>query len=135
MNNNKLFLIIKSLSIIGIGLAIYLLWQQLFRPSFQPCSINTTINCDAIISGEVAKIFGIPTPLFGLIGYTLILIGGLLKKKKFILGVASFGLVFCLWIAYRELFELKVICPICIICQLIMLTIFTLSIRLMQRKS
>lgn len=121
------FQTIKILSIIGIGLAVYLLVEQLTQTSFRPCTINSTINCDAIISGEVAKTFGISTPLYGLIGYIVIFIAALFKKKKLLLSMAGFGLVFCLYIAYQELLILQVICPVCILCQVIMITIFTLS--------
>lgn len=127
-----MFFVIKSLSLVGIILALYLLWQQFFTPSFQPCTINATINCDAIISGAVAKTFGIPTPLYGLVGYLIIFFAAITKRKNLLLGMAAFGTVFCLWIGYREIFELSVICPVCILCQMIMLTIFTLSIIIMR---
>ncbi len=135
MNLKTIFLIIKSLSLIGIILALYLLWQQFFHPSFQPCSINATINCEAIISGAVAKTFGIPTPLFGLVGYLVIFFAALRRKKRLLLSMATFGLGFCLWIAYRELFELHVICPICILCQTIMLSVFSLGIVVNRREN
>jgi uncharacterized membrane protein len=128
MKVKKLFFYIKALSLVGILLAIYLLLEQIFRPSFQPCYVNSTINCDAIISGAVAKTWGIPTPLYGLIGYITIFFAAMSHKKKLLLGMSTFGLAFCLWIAYQELFLLHVICPVCILCQLIMLTIFTLSL-------
>lgn len=125
---NKLFFSIKVLSIFGIFLALFLLWEQLFQPSFQPCNINATINCDAVISGQVAKTFGIPTPLYGLVGYIIIFFSAIWRKKKILLGTATFGLLFCLWIAYIELFQLHVICPVCVGCQLIMITVFALAI-------
>jgi len=125
---NKLFFTIKALSLVGIILAVYLLWQQFFHPAFQPCNVNATINCEAIINGAVAKTLGIPTPLYGLIGYIVIFFAAIFKKKKLLLGMATFGLMFCAWIAYRELFELRVICPICIACQLIMISVFVLSL-------
>jgi len=131
---DKIFFAIKALSIIGIILACYLLWEQLFRPSFQPCNINATVNCNAIISGAVAKTFGIPTPLYGLVGYIVIFFAAMFQRKNLLLGMATFGLVFCLWIGYREIFELHVICPICILCQTIMITVFTLSIIIKRRK-
>ena len=131
----KLFTYIKILSFFGILLAIYLLWQQLAKPAFQPCSINATINCDTIISGPVAKLFGIPTPLYGLIGYIVIFLGSILKKQKIVFFTATFGLGFCLWLAYRELFELGVLCPVCIACQLIMITIFILALKLVKKSS
>jgi uncharacterized membrane protein len=133
MKNEKVFFVVKALSLVGIILALYLLWQQFFTPSFQPCNINATINCDAIISGAVAKTLGIPTPLYGLIGYIVIFFAAMFGKKNLLLGMATFGAAFCLWIGYREIFELSVICPVCILCQLIILTIFTLAIIIKKR--
>jgi uncharacterized membrane protein len=125
---------IRILAILGVALAIYLLIEQIFHPSFQPCRINSTINCDAIISGAVAKTLGIPTPLYGLTGYILIFFAATFRKKKLLLSVASFGLLFCLWIAYRELFQLHVICPVCIGCQIIMITVFCLAFLINKEK-
>lgn len=130
MSTPRIYSIIKILSVIGITLAIYLLWEQFFKPTFQPCNINSVVNCNAIISGAVAKTFGIPTPLIGLIGYIVILISAILKKKRLLLGMATFGLIFCLSIAYIELFKLNVICPVCICCQIIMISVFILAINL-----
>ena len=135
MKINKLYFSIKVLSIFGIFLALFLLWEQLFQPSFQPCNINATINCDAVISGPVAKTFGIPTPLYGLTGYIVIFAAAVWRKKKVLLGTSTFGLAFCLWLAYVELFQLHVICPVCVACQLIMITVFTLSIIANREKS
>ena len=122
------------LALIGIGLAIFLLWEQFFHPSFQPCNINETINCDAVISGVVAKTLGIPTPIIGLIGYIVIFFSAVKKNAKLVLGVAAFGLLFCLYIASREIFQLRVICPVCILCQLDMITVFILGTLLVRKK-
>lgn len=130
----QIFFYIKILSSIGLLLAIYLLWQQFFRPEFQPCSINDFINCDAVIKGPVAKTFGIPTPLIGLIGYIVIFLAAHFDKKRLLLFMSAFGLIFCLSIAYIELFQLKVICPICIACQIVILLIFLLAIKVNQLK-
>lgn len=135
MNTVRVFTYIKILSLAGIALAIYLLWEQMFHPTFQPCNINSTINCDAIINGAVAKTFGIPTPLIGLIGYIVILLSSLFQKKKILLGMAAFGVFFCLSIAYIELFQLHVICPVCIGCQVIMISVFLMALIIYKRKS
>lgn len=126
MRKYKSYSYIKFFSVIGMLLAIYLLWQQFFQPEFRPCTVNATVNCDAIISGRVAKTLGIPTALIGLTGYIVIFFAAFLRKKRLLLLMATFGLVFCAWIAYVELFQLHVICPICIVCQLIMVTVFSL---------
>jgi uncharacterized membrane protein len=135
MNKERLVMWIKTLAVIGIGLAVFLLWEQIFRPSFQPCNINATVNCDAVISGEVSKTLGIPTPLIGLVGYIIILFAAFRRNIKLILGMAAFGLAFCLYIAYRELFQLHVVCPVCILCQIDMITVFILGILLNKKVS
>ena len=129
MEKDKIFNYVKILSAFGILLAVYLLWQQLAQPAFKPCSINATVNCDAIVTGPVAKTLGVSTPLYGLVGYIVIFIASVLRKTKLMLSMATFGLVFCLWIAYQELVLLRVICPVCILCQVTMLSIFTLSLK------
>ena len=55
MTKEKIYSYIKVLAVIGVLLSVYLMWQQLFQPAFKPCSINATINCDAVINGPVAK--------------------------------------------------------------------------------
>lgn len=130
----KLFFWVKVLALIGIGLALFLLWEQFFHPAFQPCNINETVNCNAVISGAVAKTLGIPTPLIGLIGYIVIFFATLKKNAKLVLGMATFGLLFCLYIAFRELFQLHVICPVCVACQIDMITVFILGIILVRKK-
>lgn len=131
---DKYFDWIKILGFVGILLAVYLLWQQMFQPAFKPCNINATVNCEAVINGPVAKTLGIPTPLIGLVGYIIILFAAFKKNAKLVLGMASFGLAFCLYIAYRELFELRVVCPVCIGCQIDMITVFILGILLVKNR-
>ncbi|MBP6883008.1 vitamin K epoxide reductase family protein [Candidatus Woesebacteria bacterium] len=133
MKKESIFKYVKWFAMFGVLLAVYLLWQQIAQPAFKPCSINATINCDAVITGPVSKTFGISTPLFGLVGYVVILIASILKKPKLMLSMATFGLVFCLWIAYQELVLLRVICPVCILCQIVMLSVFTLSIKVQKK--
>lgn len=134
MNTEVIYRWVKVLAAIGITLAVYLLWQQMFHPSFQPCNINATINCDAVISGPVAKTLGIPTPLIGLVGYIVIMFAAIYKKAKLTLGMATFGLVFCLYIAFIELVQLHVVCPVCIGCQIDMISVFILAI-ILNKKS
>lgn len=126
MNRHR---IITWLGIFGILLAVYLLFEQVTQPSFRPCTVNATVNCDAIIDGPVARTLGIPTPLFGLAGYIAIVFFAMKKRLKEVFWFASGGLAFCLYIAYIELVQLRVICPVCILCQLTMISIFVLSIQ------
>lgn len=123
------------LSIIGIGLALYLLYQYYAPAHDSLCYINSTINCDASTKGELANTLGIPTAFFGLVGYILILIASLKEWKRVVLGIATFGLLFCLRITFLELFVIKAICPVCILCQINMVAIFILGIILIRKKA
>jgi uncharacterized membrane protein len=129
----KKYSYIKILAVVGVLLSMYLLWQQLFQPAFKPCSINETINCDAVINGPVAKTLGIPTPLYGLVGYIVILFATFKQNKKLLLGMATFGLGFCLYIGFIEIFQLKVLCPVCVSCQIVMALIFLLSLSMKEK--
>ncbi len=118
------------LSIIGILLATYLFYNFLTKPAFQPCYINSQINCDAVTKGSLAIMFGVPVSLIGLVGYIVILLSSLFKNKNLLLLMSTFGLIFCLYITYQEVFIVKVICPVCLACQLVMLAIFLLGLKL-----
>lgn len=126
--------IITPLAVVGIGLAIYLLYEYFSPPHQSLCYINTAINCEASTKGPLANTLGIPTALYGLIGYTIILLSAIKKWPRLLLAMAAFGLVFCLRITYLELFVIKAICPVCIACQLIMIAIFLMAWRLWPKK-
>ena len=119
-----------ALSIIGIVLAIYLFYNFLPKPLFESCYFNSTINCDAVTKGSLSTMFGIPVSLIGLIGYIIICLSAIYKKGKVVLAMTTFGMLFCLSITYREIFVLKVICPVCLACQLVMLLVFLLALKL-----
>ena len=134
MTTSKYLFIAKILSAIGIGLALYLFVNYLTQPVYRLCTINEKINCDAVISGEVSTTLGIPTALYGLIGYTIILVVAFLGKKKLMLGMALFGTLFCLRITYIEVFQINVICPVCLLCQIDMLALLFISYKAVKKK-
>ena len=131
-NELKYFKFVRILSIIGVFLALYLLYGYVFKPAYQPCSINETINCDAVTKGEVSTFAGIPVPLIGLAGYVVILFSAVKKNKKIMLAMSLFGTLFCLRITFIEVFQLKVICPVCLACQIVMISILLLSFILIK---
>jgi len=122
--------ILISLSIFGILLAIYLFINYLTKPLLESCYINSVVNCDAVTKGSLSTLFGVPVSLIGLTGYVVILLSSIFKKKKFVLGMSSFGMVFCLYITFQEIFFLRVLCPVCLTCQLVMLMVFLIAFRI-----
>jgi len=126
----NLWRITVFLSIIGICLAGYLFFEFMTKPAMEPCYINSKINCDAVTKGSLSTILGIPVPFVGLVGYIVILLSAFFKKRRLVLGMATFGMLFCLVITYQELFLLNVLCPVCLTCQLVMLVVFLLGLKL-----
>lgn len=122
-----LYKTVKILSVFGIFLALYLLNSYITKPDFQPCNINATINCEAVTQGPIREFAGIPVPVVGLTGYIFILIFAFMRRPKLVTAMALFGTVFCLRLTYIELFELHVICPVCLMCQIVMITITVLG--------
>lgn len=128
-----LYKIIILLAVIGIGLALYLLYEA-FAPAHRSlCYVNSTINCEASTKGALAYTFGIPTALYGLIGYIVIVFSAFVKKRKLLIGMVTFGLLFCLRITFLEIFVIKAICPVCLLCQTNMLILFILALKLPKK--
>jgi len=121
------------LSVFGIILASYLFYSYLALTPPRLCDINATVNCNAVTKGPLAEFMGIPVSLVGLIGYILILYSALMKFKKLMLFMTTFGMIFCLRLTILEIFVEKVFCPVCGACQLIMLILFLLSLKLYRQ--
>ena len=134
LTKNNIWKALIVLSVLGILLATYLFYNFLTKPLFESCYFNSRINCDAVTKGSLSTLFGIPVSLIGLLGYITILFSSVFKKKLLVLGMSTFGMVFCLFITYQEIFILKVICPVCLTCQLVMLVVFILSLVLNYKK-
>lgn len=119
-----------TLSIIGIILATYLLYNFYNQTPSTICNISNKVNCNEVIKGSLSTFAGIPVSLVGLIGYAVILFSSLTKKKTISLFMTTFGMFFCLRLTILELFFVKVYCPVCIACQIIMILVFVGSIKL-----
>ncbi|MCX6816637.1 MAG: vitamin K epoxide reductase family protein [Candidatus Beckwithbacteria bacterium] len=121
------------LCLIGILLASYLFYNYLAVIPSGLCNISQTVNCEAVTKGNLATLFGIPVSLVGLIGYILILYASLMKLLKLHLFMSTFGMLFCLRLTYLEIFMENVLCPVCLACQLVMLTLFIISLKLLRK--
>jgi uncharacterized membrane protein len=123
---SKLRLLILILSGLGMLLSAYLTYTHITLAETSFCL--TGGGCDIIKSSSFSRIFRVPVPLFGLIGY--LLIGTMTYarfndgKIYFIYYISLAGLAFSIYLTYIELFVLKAICAFCVGSALIMLSIF-----------
>ncbi len=85
-NNRTYWLVIVVLTLIGMGLAGYLTYVHVSvytNPAFKSsCNINQSFNCETVALSSYAIIAGLPTSVWGLIGYLLLLIVGLLGWNR-----------------------------------------------------
>ena len=132
MTQENLYKSIKMLSVVGIMLASFLMYNFIVRPAVELCTINATVNCDAVTKGVISTFLGVPVPLVGLVGYIVILVCAIMKKPKLVLGMAIFGALFCLRLTLLEIFVLHVYCPVCLMCQVVMLAVVVLGVWLVK---
>lgn len=128
-NNNRSIFI---LSLVGIGIAAYVT-QSFIRHSPIIC-VNT--GCELVRKNPVSYLMGVPIPMFGLVGYTILAVLTFLrtvsvKMEKILLpyiaGVASGGVLFVAWFTYTELFVIRAFCTWCAISAVNMIIICVIA--------
>src|SRR3989338_5378210 len=94
------------------------------------------LNRIIFILSIIGIILGIPVPAFGLIGYTLLAILTFLRTtsryirlSQWMVGIATFGIVFVSWFTYTEIFIIKAVCTWCAVSTVNMFAIFYLSLK------
>jgi uncharacterized membrane protein len=99
--------------------------EMLKNPKYVPsCSINPVLACGSVINTPQASVFGPPNPLYGVIGFTVVLVTGVLAIAKvrlprwywvgLMIGVGV-AVVFVHWLKYQTLYEIGALCPYCMV--------------------
>ena len=99
--------------------------EMLKNPQYVPsCSINPVLACGSVINTPQASVFGPPNPLYGVIGFTVVVVTGVLAVTRVRLprwywvglmtGVGLAG-VFVHWLIYQTLYEIGALCPYCMV--------------------
>lgn len=129
-NKSNAFLFI--LALLGFFIALYLSRQYLTDSPV----VCLTGGCEKVRLSPYSKIFGVPVPLFGLVGYTVILTlsffrtwSDSLEKRliKPIFYVSAGGLLFSSYNNLVDWFLIKAFCQYCFVCLLIMISLTTIS--------
>lgn len=99
--------------------------ETLKDPGYVPsCSINPVLACGSVINTPQASVFGPPNPLFGIVGFTVVVVTGVLAIARVRLArwywvglMAGTGLavVFIHWLIYQTLYEIGALCPYCMV--------------------
>ena len=138
MTNKTLNRIIFILSIAGLIMGLYVL-QSFLRQSTIIC-LNGN-GCESVRNNPASWPFGIPVPIFGVIGYSLMVILTFLRTVKDnksylkgILGIAIFGVCFVTWFTATEIFVIHGICTWCAVSAVNMYIIFFMTLASFRKK-
>ncbi len=134
----KKFTIIIILSIIATFNAAYLTWKAygVFGDWKSFCDINDRRSCANVVNHPAAYIGPIPFPAVALVVYPVLIaiaIMGLYcttpkRNYKILTFLSLGGILFNSYFIYQETFVIKAYCPLCLMCTVIIITIFALSL-------
>lgn len=114
--------------IAGLAAALALTIEKielLIDPNYVPsCSINPVLSCGSVMITPQASLFGFPNPLLGIVGFTVVVVTGVLALAKVNLprwywaGLAIgtlAGTVLVHWLIFQSLYRIGALCPYCMV--------------------
>jgi uncharacterized membrane protein len=107
--------------------------EILLNPSYVPsCNINPIVSCGSVMTTAQASVLGFPNPLLGIIGFTVVVVTGVLAAAKIPLprwywagldaGILV-GAVFVHWLIFQSLYRIGALCPYCMVVWVVTLTL------------
>lgn len=115
-------------SALGLLAAATLLVEKitlLQDPEYVPtCSLNPVVSCGSVMTSAQAEAFGVPNPLLGVIGFSLVLATGaaLLAGARLarwywdsLLVGTALGTAFVHWLVFQSLYRINALCPYCMV--------------------
>jgi uncharacterized membrane protein len=107
--------------------------EILLNPSYVPsCNINPIVSCGSVMVTPQASILGFPNPLLGIVGFTVVVVTGVLAVSKVSLpqwywaGLAAgilVGVAFVHWLIFQSLYRIGALCPYCMVVWAVTITL------------
>ena len=126
---------IALLALVGCFVALYLWLHALGVGGPLQCG---TGGCDTVQTSRWAVFLGLPVAFYGVVGYFVILVvalaalrpAGLVQRKwnVVLVGLASVGVLFTIYLTYLELFVIHAICRWCVASAVIIAAIWVASV-------
>jgi len=122
------------LSIIGLLVAIYM---TIFKLTNNESMCIGNSGCSVVNASGYSEVNGIPVAVIGIIGYLAIFATLWLERKPgffktngslILFGLSLTGFLFTVWLIFVEVALIKALCPFCLTSQVVMTTIFILSV-------
>nr|WP_231639690.1 vitamin K epoxide reductase family protein [Mycobacterium sp. Marseille-P9652] len=117
--------------------------EILRNPSYVPsCNINPILACGSVMITPQASVFGFPNPLLGIVGFTVVLVTGVLAVAKvplpqwywvgLLLGTLA-GSVFVHWLIFQSLYRIGALCPYCMVVWAMTITLLVVVASILAR--
>lgn len=140
-SKNKILNIIKYLSLVGIVVALYSLYEYYYGTVNSFCNLSSKFSCYAVYQSGYSAIFGVPVALLGIIGYGFIFTlshwgvsGKISRFQDLVFATSLLAVIFSGRLVYISGFIIKAWCPSCIISYVIILAIFVCAIFLKRSR-
>jgi uncharacterized membrane protein len=114
--------------VVGLAASMTLTVEKikiLLNPSYVPsCNINPIVACGSVMVTPQASLLGFPNPLLGIIGFTVVVVTGVLAVAKvplpqwYWIGLAVgtlIGAVLVHWLIFQSLYRIGALCPYCMV--------------------
>jgi uncharacterized membrane protein len=115
----------------------------LANPSFVPsCNINPIVSCGSVMATPQESVMGFPNPLVGIIGFTVVVVTGVLALAKVSLpqwywvGLSVgilIGTVFVHWLIFQSLYRIGALCPYCMVVWVVTITLLVVVCSIVLR--
>jgi uncharacterized membrane protein len=121
-------IVVVALSALGIAVSLYLTYLYHTKgTALFFCTAGS--GCDTVRESPYSVISGVPVPLLGVIGYSLIFLLSFTSSKNqtrwpLLYMVSLIGFVFSAYLTYIELFILNAVCVYCLISSFAITAIF-----------
>ena len=105
-----------AVSSLGIALTAYLSWTAFSGAAVQGCAAGG--GCDIVLTSRWATLLGLPTALWGLLGYTALAAIAFVRRAdthwSYAWTVAFFGVCYSVYLTVVSLAMLESACPYCL---------------------
>jgi uncharacterized membrane protein len=115
-----LFALIAILSLAGFIDSVISVQRHFAESATRYCDFSQKFSCDIVNRSEYSTLAGIPVAAIGVAGYAALFVLAAFWKSRpetpnRLLGAATAGLAFALYLTYIEAYELMTWCILCLI--------------------
>jgi uncharacterized membrane protein len=117
--------------------------ELLLNPHYVPsCNINPIVSCGSVMVTPQASVLGFPNPLLGLVGFTVVVVTGVLAVAKvqlpqwYWIGLTVgtlIGAVFVHWLIFQSLYRIGALCPYCMVVWAVTIPLFVVLVSIVFR--